>query len=182
MRMSPEERRRYADDGFLVRRSVYMPAELETLRAAVEDVAARVSAHARRPGAGPERRLPDGHRLQLSSRAAIQWEWAEGSNAIRLIEPVDHLDARIASLFEDERLREPMKDALGCEAVGAFTSKLNLKRPLEGSEFPYHQDYPYWYVRLGREAAAVATVVLLLDDADAENGALRVLPGSHKRG
>jgi ectoine hydroxylase len=182
MRMTADERRRYAEEGFLLRPSVYSVGELQTLRDAVEEVAARVAARARRPGGGPEIRLADGHRLQFSSRAGIQWEWAEGSQAIRLVEPADHLDARIAALFEDARMVEPMRDALGCEGVCAFTCKLNLKRPREGSEFPFHQDYPYWYVRVGEHAADVATAFLFLDDADAGNGALCVLPGSQRGG
>lgn len=182
MRMTAEEQRRYREEGFLLRRSVFSADELRALRDAVEEVAARVAAHARRPGGGPEIRLGDGHRLQFSSRAGIQWEWAEGSQAIRLIEPADHLDARIAALFEDARMTEPMQDALDCAAVCAFTCKLNLKRPREGSEFPFHQDYPYWYVRVGEHAADVATAFLFLDDADAGNGALRVLPGSQQGG
>ena len=182
MRMTSDERARYARDGYLLRPSAYAAHEIETLRSAVEDVAARVSVHARRAGGGPEIRLADGHRLQFSSRAGIQWEWAEGSQAIRLIEPADHLHPRIAALFDDPRLAEPALDALGCEAVCAFTSKLNLKRPREGSEFPYHQDYPYWYVRVGERAAEVVTVFLFLDDADAGNGALWLLPGSQRGG
>jgi len=87
MRMTSDERARYARDGYLLRPSAYAAHEIETLRSAVEDVAARVSVHARRAGGGPEIRLADGHRLQFSSRAGIQWEWAEGSQSIRLIEP-----------------------------------------------------------------------------------------------
>jgi ectoine hydroxylase-related dioxygenase (phytanoyl-CoA dioxygenase family) len=182
MRMTADERRQYREDGFLLRRSVFAADELTALRAAVEEVAARVAAHARRAGSGPEIRLADGHRLQFSSRAGIQWEWAESSQTIRLIEPADHLDARIAALFDDARMTEPMRDALRCDAVCAFTCKLNLKRPREGSEFPFHQDYPYWYVRVGERAADVATAFFFLDDADAGNGALRVLPGSQRGG
>jgi ectoine hydroxylase-related dioxygenase (phytanoyl-CoA dioxygenase family) len=68
------------------------------------------------------------------------------------------------------------------EEVCAFTCKLNLKRPREGSEFPWHQDYPYWYVRTPEHAHEIVTAMLFLDDAVAANGALRVLPGSHRGG
>lgn len=181
-RMSAEERERYARDGYLLRESLFAPDELAVLRDTVETVVADVTARAARPGAGPEVRLADGHRLQLSSRAAIQWEWAEGSREIRLVEPCEHLDPRLAALFADPRFVEPMRDALGHEEVALFTTKLNLKRPREGSAFPWHQDYPYWYVRIGEEASDVATALLFLDDADAANGTLRVLPGSHQQG
>ncbi len=181
-RMSSEEREGYARDGYLLREGVFAADELAALRDAVEEVVAGVMARAQRPGAGPEIRLADGHRLQLSSQAAIQWEWAEGSREVRLVEPCDHLDPRLAALFADARFVEPMRDALGREDVALFTTKLNLKRPREGSEFPWHQDYPYWYVRVGEEAHDVATALFFLDDADAENGTLRVLPGTHREG
>jgi ectoine hydroxylase len=180
--MTAEEKRAYAQDGYVLRPRAFGPEEIAELRAAAEDVAARVRAHATRPGAGPERRLPDGHRIQFSSRSAIQWEWREGSSEIRLVEPVAHLHPRIEALFGDPRLAAPMRDALGCAELAPFTSKLNLKRGREGSEFPFHQDYPYWFVRIEERAAEVATAMLLLDDARESNGALRVLPGSQRGG
>lgn len=182
LRMTDEERLRYERDGYLLREATFGRDELAELRVVVEEVVAAVKDRAARPGAGPEIQLADGHRLQLSSRAAIQWEWDDGSQEIRLVEPCDHLHSTIATLFRDPRFVEPMRDALGCEDVALFTTKLNLKRPGEGSEFPHHQDYPYWYVRIEEQARDVATAILFLDDADAANGGLRVLPGSHRRG
>jgi len=172
--------------GYHVEESLFDATELEELRGVAEEVAARVATHARREGAGPEGRLGDGHRIQFSSRTAIQWEWRDGSDEIRLIEPADHLDPRIDALFADERLTAPVRrelDRLGHGTeLARFTMKLNLKRAREGSEFPWHQDYPYWYVAAGTNAAEVITAIVFLDDASEENGALRVLPGSHRNG
>ena len=75
-----------------------------------------------------------------------------------------------------------MKRELGTDALGPFTSKLNLKRAREGSEFPWHQDFPYWYVAAGHAAADVVTAIVFLDDATESNGAVRVIPGSHRNG
>jgi ectoine hydroxylase len=169
-------------DGYTVQRDVFSEDELELLREAVERVAHRVHEHARREDGGPEIELPDGHRIQFSSQTAIQWEWQDGSEEIRLIEPIDHLDGAFATLFDHPRLKEFAARALEVERVGPFTSKLNLKRAREGSRFPWHQDFPYWYVRIEDRAHDIVTAVMLLDDADAENGALRVLPGSHRGG
>ena len=91
-------------------------------------------------------------------------------------------DDRFAALFEDARLTAPVTRALGVDDLGPFTSKLNLKRAVEGSEFPWHQDYPYWYVAVDRAAADVATAIVFLDDADEGNGAVRVVPGSQLGG
>jgi ectoine hydroxylase len=182
LRFTTGESSQWERDGFVVRTSVLGDEELHELRSIVESVAAAVAAHARRDGAGPEGMLGDGHRIQFSSRAAIQWEWQEESSEIRLVEPCDHLHPRLSALFGDPRVYEPMRDAVGCELLTSFTSKLNMKRAVEGSEFPYHQDYPYWYVAVGADAADISTAVVFLDDATADNGALRVLPGSHRHG
>jgi ectoine hydroxylase len=168
--------------GYHVEERLLDASEVDELRAVVERVAAQVTERATRDGAGPSRELGDGHRIQFSSRAGIQWEWAEGSREIRLIEPADHLDPRIDALFDDPRLTAPVKKELDVATLGPFTSKLNLKRAREGSEFPWHQDFPYWYVAAGPAAAEIATAIVFLDDATEANGAVRVLPGSHRAG
>jgi ectoine hydroxylase-related dioxygenase (phytanoyl-CoA dioxygenase family) len=171
----------FGSTGYLAREAVLTPDEVEELRAVVEEVSSRVTARATRAGAGPEAAMADGHRIQFSSRTAIQWEWADGSDQIRLLEPADHLHPRIDALFADERLLGPVRAELG-ERLSPFTSKMNFKRAREGSEFPWHQDFPYWYVAVGDDAQDVVTAVVFLDDATADNGALRVIPGSHLQG
>ena len=47
-----------------------------------------------------------------------------------------------------------------------------------GKSVPYHQDGPYWPIVPLRACSAW----IALDDADAANGALRVLPGTHAAG
>ena len=182
MRLDPTERARYARDGYVVRSGAMTRDEVAAWCDVVEKVVARVVAHATRPDGGPEMQLGDGHRIQFSSRSAIQWEWAPGSRQVRLLEPFTHLDPRFGRLWDDPRLVEPMKDVLGTDDVAPWTCKLNLKRPHEGSEFPWHQDFPYWYAFAGAAARDIATAVLFLDDATIENGAIRVLPGSHAAG
>jgi ectoine hydroxylase len=171
----------FGEAGYLVSESLLDESECIELRAAAEQVAEVVAARATREGAGPVAALGDGHRIQFSSRTAIQWEWAEGSREIRLLEPCAHLDQRFADAFADERLVGPARTELGGDVV-PFTSKLNFKRAAEGSEFPWHQDYPYWYVAVGEEAQDVVTAIVFLDDATIDNGALRVIPGSHRKG
>jgi len=182
VRLSEAERRAYRSDGFVLRHAVFSSEELVELRAVVEEVIARVVERARRPGAGPEFNFADGHRAQYSSNTVIQWEWNEGSREVRLIEPFTHLHSRFDRLWTDARLTEPMRDALAVDAVGPYTCKLNLKRPREGSPFPWHQDYTYWYAFTPAYAGEIATAVLFLDDSTRENGALRLLAGSHLHG
>lgn len=182
MRLSPEEIDGLRRDGYLLRRCSFTEAELTLLRDTVEEVIAAVKERALRPDAGPEMRLADGHRLQFSSQTVIQWEWREGSQEVRLIEPFTHLHPRFAALWDEARFAEPFEDMFGVGEVGPYTCKLNLKRPREGSEFPWHQDYTYWYAFTPENAHQIGTAILFLDDAGAANGAIRVLPGSHRRG
>src|SRR5215472_1363660 len=52
------------------------------------------------------------------------------------------------------------------------------KPPGDGKEVPWHQDGHYWPIR----PLATCTVWLAIDDVSPENGAMRYVPGSHKRG
>jgi ectoine hydroxylase len=182
MRLTDAERAHFHRDGYVVRERAFSLDEVERLGATVEEVIAEVIKRARRPEAGNELTLGDGHRIQFSSHAAIQWEWAEGSQEVRLIEPFTHLHPRFGQLWADRRLCEPMQDMLDTSAVSPYTCKLNLKRPREGSEFPWHQDYTYWYAFTPRTAHEIGTAILFLDDASAANGGLCLLPGSQQRG
>jgi ectoine hydroxylase len=74
-----------------------------------------------------------------------------------------------------------MKDLVGEERVSLWTDKLNLKRPREGSRFRWHQDSPYWVFDCAH-VDRLPNVMLALDDANEENGCLRVVRGSHRRG
>jgi len=55
------------------------------------------------------------------------------------------------------------------------------KRPAKpDAVFTWHQDLGYWPT--GTPEPLTATCSLALDDADSENGCLRVVPGSHRKG
>lgn len=182
MKLSATERDTYTRDGWLLRRSVYAEPELEVLRDASEAVVAEVTAAADREESGRAFRLDNGQRFQFGRGSLIQWEWREGSREVRLLEPFSQLHPRFAALWDDARLSEPAAGLLEVAAAGPFTCKLNLKRPLEGSEFPWHQDYTYWYARTPEHAHEIVNAMLFLDAASEANGAMRVLPGSHHAG
>lgn len=172
----------YRRRGYALLPQAFDAEELIGLRGAVEETVAAVVASAAAGEGSREFRLQREHRFQFARQSLIQWEWREGSMEVRLLEPFTHLHPAFGALWEDPRFVEPARAFLGVDAVAPFTCKLNLKRPLEGSEFPWHQDYPYWYVRTPANAHEVLTGILFLDDALADNGALRVLPGSHLTG
>jgi len=65
---------------------------------------------------------------------------------------------------------------LGPSGVRLYGSKINLKSPRYGSPVEWHQDWAFYpHTNDDINAAGV-----MLDAATEENGAMRVIPGSHK--
>ncbi len=178
LRLSPAERRAWREDGFFVRHGVLDTAEVDALRDAAER--AVEIAHAGALAGGASYSI-DGNRYHEARGSTIQYEHREGSQTIRVIEPFHHLDARFDQLVDDARFVEPARDLVGCERIALFTSKLNLKRPREGSRFRWHQDSPYW-AHFFPDVDRLPNVMLALDDASPANGCLHLVPGSHAEG
>lgn len=177
-RITSHEREAWERDGFFIRQAVFSAAELAALRDAAERAADRAKAAF---GAAEDAYTIDGNRYLEAGRATIQLEHRPDSDTIRVIEPFHHFDSRFDALLGDPRLVEPMRDLVGSEVVALFTDKLNLKRPREGSGFRWHQDSPYWVFNCAH-VDRLPNVMLALDDASEENGCLRVVRGSHRRG
>ncbi len=119
-----------------------------------------------------------------SDRYAKRIEWesdhlAEGERAgmdrvIRKLEPISDLSATFHDFAFSEGITGPVSTIFG-EPVELFEDKLNLKLP-GGSAYPWHQDWACcWRAHTDR----LITCFIYLDDADAANGCLQVVPGSH---
>jgi len=175
--LTGSEHRDYRSDGFLVRRRVFSPGEVDELRGAVEG-AADLALELSRDG---DTYWLDNKRFVDRDHVTIQFEHSPGSNTIRVIEPVHELHTRLDALIDDPRIVEPMTDIIGSEGIAVWTNKLNLKRAREGSGFGWHQDSPYWIHDSGH-VDLLPNVMIVLDDADVENGCFRVIRGSHLRG
>ncbi|NQZ95455.1 MAG: phytanoyl-CoA dioxygenase family protein [Myxococcales bacterium] len=176
--LTPEERRAWAEDGFFIRRSVFAPDEVETLRRAAERVGAHASEAAH---VCDDTYRIDGNRYAEAAGSTVQFEHRFDSKTIRVVEPFHHLDACFDRLIDDLRIVEPMCGLVGCERVALFTDKINLKRPLEGSGFRWHQDSPYWN-HFCDHVDRLPNVMVALDDASERNGCFRVIRASHTRG
>jgi ectoine hydroxylase len=177
-RLTPAEQRAYREDGFFVRNAVFSRAEIQELRDAVERCAQIVERAAQRGG---EQYKIDGNRYVEAGGSTIQFEHAPGSETVRVVEPFHHLDERIDRLIDDGRFVDPARDLCESDRVSLFTDKLNLKRPLEGSRFRWHQDSPYW-AHFFSDVDHLPNLMLALDNATIENGCLRIVRGSHRNG
>lgn len=175
--LSDAELARYRRDGFLVRTGVFSGDELERLR----EAAVSVNRLALSQVAQGQTYFLDGNRFVDVGYRTLQFEHQRDSGTLRVIEPVHDLAPEFHALVSDSRLVQPMQQVIGSKALSLWTSKLNFKRAGEGSGFGWHQDSPYW-IHDSDDVDRLPNVFVAFDDARVDNGALRVVRGSHKQG
>jgi phytanoyl-CoA hydroxylase len=166
MPLTPEQKARYARDGFLVFPQLFPRDVSGRLLERVDEL---LSGHAP---------LPGGVRVQIEP-AIERTPPGEGGTdpAVRKIECLIEHDERFFALARDPRLLDPVTDLLGPD-VKLFRDALMMKPAHHGSAKPYHQDSAYWAI----DPPDLCSAWIALDPATTENGCMRVLPGSHKWG
>ena len=80
-------------------------------------------------------------------------------------------------VISDARLLEIAEKFVGPN-IALFASHYISKPPFSGEAVLWHQDGAYWPL----EPMEVVTLWLAVDPSTAENGCVRVIPGSHRRG
>jgi non-heme Fe2+,alpha-ketoglutarate-dependent halogenase len=80
-------------------------------------------------------------------------------------------------LVRHARILDAVETILG-ESLLVWSSTIFIKEGRDGGHVPWHQDSRAF----GRRAPNVLTAWVALTNSTAENGALEVLPGSHRRG
>lgn len=78
-------------------------------------------------------------------------------------------------LIRHPRILDVVEDVLGPDIL-CWGSSFFIKEPRTRSFVSWHQDSTYW----GLDPADVMTAWVAFSDSTAENGAMRVIPGSHK--
>ena len=177
MRLTPAEREQWVADGFFIRRDQFSASQLERLRDSADRVAVAVS---ERASSGKAYRL-DGNRFVDVGHITLQYEHDPQSQQARVIEPVHELDPELGSLVADPRLVEPMRALVGSDSISLWTAKLNFKQAQVGSGFGWHQDSPYW-IHASTVVDQLPNVFVALDSSHENNGGLRLIRGSHRRG
>ncbi len=89
--------------------------------------------------------------------------------------------AAFHALVRTPRVLRPTMQALGSDQVYVYHTKINTKPAIEGTVWMWHQDYGSWQ-RDGCPRPDMGTFAVMLTDSVEMNGALYVIPGSHKRG
>jgi hypothetical protein len=75
------------------------------------------------------------------------------------------------------RIVSYVRDLLGNDVIG-WGSHFFCKLPGDGQDVAWHQDADYWPL----SATKTVTVWLAVDNADRDNGCMRVIAGSHRQG
>ena len=79
-------------------------------------------------------------------------------------------------LVHDPRILRIAESVMGPNLILLFTH-LFCKPAASSRSVPWHQDGPFWPVKPMKSC----TIWVALDDVDAANGAMKVIPGSHKK-
>ena len=82
-------------------------------------------------------------------------------------------------LAHHPRLVEPLQQVFG-ESVYVHQFKLNAKAAFEGDVWQWHQDYGTWARDDGMPEPRAMNIAVFLDEVHPFNGALMLVPGSHK--
>lgn len=90
-------------------------------------------------------------------------------------DPVIDISPVFMELARDSRITKPLSELCG-EDVLLFKDRLIYKM-VGTTGYPIHQDYSWWQAF----SPDVMNVILAIDAADAENGAVELFPGYHDR-
>ncbi len=159
MRLTADQIAQYDRDGFLHFPEFFSPAEVEALRGEV----ARVG------------------RIE-SDLVVLEGAAKVPKVMFRLHEP----DGPTASPAFNAAVRLPRtlglaQQLLRDDALYLHHTKVNIKAAIEGSIWPWHQDFGSW-ANDGIARPDMLTLMVGLDPASQINGCLYFLPGSHKKG
>lgn len=156
--MQPAQAYAFARDGFLPWRTVLTDQELVTLRAEYDRVLAEASA--------------DRAARDLARDGATGGE-GSGRRMLQVMQVCER-SLLFRRLIHDERILAPIRALLGPN-LQLFHDQALCKPARDGGEVSWHQDNGYWTCR----PATLISCWLTLDDADADNGAMQFIPGSH---
>jgi hypothetical protein len=145
----------YATHGYVVPAFTLPPPRVAALQAALEELLRR------NPGVRPEK-LVSAHVERAGAGRADNGEGVKGV-------------AEFLALAQEPSIVELVSGVLGEDLI-LWGAHVFCKPAGEGYETPWHQDGHYWPIR----PLATCTVWVAIEDSLADNGCLRVVPGSHR--
>ena len=107
--------------------------------------------------------------------------WREKTGAPRTAFAAHTFNEVFRLLAHHPRLVEPLQQVFG-EGVYVHQFKLNAKAAFEGDVWQWHQDYGTWARDDGMPEPRAMNIAVFLDEVFPFNGALMLVPKSHKHG
>src|SRR5207237_7944531 len=158
MNLSAQQHAQFDRDGYLIFPGLFSKAEIAVLRA-------------------------DTARLSLVQSETVIRERTGGVRSIFRVHEDDGAtrSAAFRALVRTPRVLKPTMQALNTGGVYVYHTKINTKPAIEGTVWMWHQDYGSWQ-RDGCPRPDMATFAVMMTDSVEMNGALYVVPGSHKLG
>lgn len=153
MKLTTEQIAFYNDNGYLKIEGCLSPQEIDTLYSELPNTI--------------EKNSP---RIILEDNGSVRSVFAPHF--------VNDIYSRLSKL---ERFVVPAEQLVGSK-VYVHQYKINTKKGLKGDWWEWHQDFPYWHLDDGIQRPEMISIMLYLQDTDASNGALLLIPKSHKVG
>jgi ectoine hydroxylase-related dioxygenase (phytanoyl-CoA dioxygenase family) len=148
-------------DGYLAVDGVFSDGEVERLRASLAALEQRARGQ-------PE----STDRLKLTLFGA-----GVGDRAVQQIAEPHEIDGTWMDLAADPRILDLVEALIGPNIL-LYYSMLMMKPARSGAPAPWHQDLAFFV----HDRARLVACQVYLDDSTAENGCIRVVPGSHRLG
>ena len=164
--LSPEQVRRFHEQGFLVVEDAVSAAEVGAMQAELADWTERSRAE-KSPFGAP---TVDGR-----PRFDMGAEHSAERPALRRVNNPSDISAAFLAVMRDSRVPDMVAALIG-PSVRFHHCKVNLKLPGTHTEVGFHQDFPY----TPHSNDDLVTALVMIDDMTAENGPLEVVPGSHR--
>ena len=159
MKLTQKQIEQYDRDGYLHFPEFFSAAEVEAMRREVDRVSRIESEMVVREGS------------EQRPKAMFRMHESDGPTASPAFQAVVRLPRTLG--FAQQLMRD--------ENLYLHHTKVNLKAAVEGSVWPWHQDYGSW-ANDGIRRPDLITLMVGLDPATEVNGCLYFLPGSHKHG
>lgn len=159
MELSSAQLAQFERDGLLIFRDFLAAEEIDIIRAEIERVSKIDDPCVFREGeAGQAKTMFRMHELDAPTGSAAVEALSRMPKAVR-----------------------PAQQVLGSDALYYHHVKINMKAAIEGTAWPWHQDFGTWNVD-GVLRPDMVTLGILISDATEANGCLYFLPGSHRSG
>ena len=121
------------------------------------------------------RRLSDDPAVRADERTVVERK----SQEVRSIFEVHKISEVFRALANDQRLVDRARQILGSD-VYIHQSRVNFKPGYDGKEFYWHSDFETWHAEDGMPRMRAVSISIALTDNFSYNGALMIMPGSHR--